>query len=351
MRLDAHRELVAILGYLWIHHGTRCEYPRTLELIGELDALARSREDTPAFPAARWMESITYCQMGEFKRARVASEQLLTVYDSDQHSQLVHIFNMDLKCDTLIWAGWTLWALGHPDQAKQTTAEAIGLARRLGHPFNSCWNLSGGALTLLLRGETELAAQCLAEAYAIARENAMTFIAGVWLPLVEGLVLIEQGNYVGGHSQLMAALTAWRAAGTLLFIPWFNLALAQALIALKRFNEAGSLLLEAVQIIASTGQRIHEPEVYRVLGELQRQDPSSNIQAAEQSFLKAIDAARLHDAKGWELRAATSLARLWKAEGKYQEARNLLAAVHDQFTEGVDTKDLREAKGLLVELS
>jgi predicted ATPase len=246
--------------------------------------------------------------MGDFKRARESSERLLIAYDPGQHSQLVHTFNMDLKCDTLVWAGCALWALGYPDQGKQASDQAIDLARRLGHPFNLCWNLSGGAFALLLRGETHLARQYLSEAYAIARENAMGYLADVWVPLVEGLALIEQSHHAEGYSKLTAALTALTGAGTLLFIPWFNLTRAQALIELKRFAEASALLQEAVRIIASTGQRMHAPEVHRVLGELQRQDPNSSIQAAEQSFLNALEVARAQEAKGWELRAATSLA-------------------------------------------
>jgi len=351
MRLDADGELIAILGYLWVHHGTRCEYPRTLELIGELDALAQSREGSPAFPVARWMESITCCQMGDFKRARESSEQLLVAYDLDQHAHLVYTFNMDLKCDTLVWAGWTLWALGYPDQAKQASAQAVDLARHLGHPFNLSWNLSGGAFVLLLRGETHLARQWLAEAYAIARDNAMGYMSDVWVPLVEGPALIEQSDHAQGYSKLTAALAAWRDAGPLLFIPWFNLARAQALIGLRRFAEARALLREAVEIIVSTGQRMHEPEVHRVLGELERQDPTSNTQGAEQSFLNALEVARAQEAKGWELRAATSLARLWQAQGKRHDAHELLAPIYDRFSEGFDTRDLKEAKGLLNELS
>jgi tetratricopeptide (TPR) repeat protein len=290
--------------------------------------------------------------MGDFKRARESSEQLLLAYDPSQHSQLVYTFNMDLKCDTLLWAGCTLWALGYPDRAKQVSGEAIDLARRLGHPFNLCWDLSGAAFfAFLLCGETHLARQCLAEALAIACDNAMGFMADVWVPLLDGLALIERSDHAEGYSKLTAALTAWRDPGTLLVIPWFNLAGAQALIGLKRFAEASALLHEAIQIIDRTGHRMHEAEVHRVLGELERQDPNSNTQAAEQSFLNALQVARNQQAKGWELRAATSLARLWEAQGKRDEARELLAQIYDWFTEGFDTKDLKEAKGLLNELS
>ncbi len=79
------------------------------------------------------------------------------------------------SADTLLWAGYYLWALGYPDQAKQAALEQLELARRLGHAFNLCWSLTGGTYALVLRGETQLARQWLAEAKAIAREHAMTY--------------------------------------------------------------------------------------------------------------------------------------------------------------------------------
>ena len=96
---------------------------------------------------------------------------------------------------------------------------------------------------------------------------------------------------------------------------------------------------------------MHEPEVHRVLGELERQDPNSNTKAAERSLLNALEVARAQDAKGWELRAATSLARLWEAQGKTAEARELLAPIYAWFTEGFDTQNLKDARALLEELS
>jgi class 3 adenylate cyclase/predicted ATPase len=350
MRLGADDELVAILGYLWVHHGTRCEYPRVLELIGELDALAQSREDSAAFLVARWTKVITYCQMGDFKRAHHSAEQLLLAYDQERHSQLAYVFNMDLKCDTLVWAGYGLWALGYPDQAKQTAAELIELARGLGHAFNLCWNLLGGNFAPLLRGETHLVRQWVAEAHSIAREHAMAFVADVFVPLWEGFALIEDGDHTEGYAKLTPAIKAWCDGGTLLLIPWSNAARAVALMGLKRFAEARALLNEAVQTIDRTGHRMHEAEVHRVLGELEHLQLTPDGQAAEKSFLKALEVARSQQAKGFELRAAISLARLWRERGKSGAARDLLAPVYNWFTEGFDTKDLIEAKTLLEEL-
>ena len=119
---------------------------------------------------------------------------------------------------------------------------------------------------------------------------------------------------------------------------------------LKRFAEARTLLDEAVEIIDRTGHRMHEAEVHRVLGELHLQGPTPDLDAAQTSFLKSLEVARAQDAKGWELRAATSLARLWESQGKRREAYELLAPIYNWFTEGFDTKDLKDAKALLEQL-
>jgi predicted ATPase len=108
---------------------------------------------------------------------------------------------------------------------------------------------------------------------------------------------------------------------------------------------------QAINLGERTGHRYVEAEAYRVLGELQCEQPIPQIDAAEGSFFKALEVARSQEAKGFELRAAMSLARLWKQRGKYGEGRELLSPLYGWFIEGFDTKDLKEAKALLDELS
>jgi len=347
MRLGAEDQLVAILWYIGNHHAVRCEYPRALEVIRELDALAQSREDSLPFLIARRAEALWRHWMGDFRTARQAGDRLLQIYDPEKHGQLVQIYNHDPKSDTLLWAGYYLWALGYPDQAKRAALEQLELARRLGHAFNLCWSLIGGTYTLVFRGETQQARQWLAEAEAIAREHAMTYMADVMVPWNDGFALIRQGNYAEGYTKITPAQKIWRGGGGLLAVPWVNASRAVALMGLKRFAEARPLLDEAVEIIDRTGHRMDEVEVHRVLGELHLQGLTPDVDAAQTSFLKALTVARSQDAKGYELRAATSLARLWESQGKRREAYDLLAPVYNWFTEGFDTRDLQDAKALL----
>ena len=115
--------------------------------------------------------------------------------------------------------------------------------------------------------------------------------------------------------------------------------------------EAGlAALTEALTLVDTTGERWYEPELYRLKGELLLQQSSDNHTEAEACFLHALDIARHQEAKSFELRTATSLARLWQSQGKRDEARQLLGDVYGWFTEGFDTADLKDAKGLLDEL-
>src|SRR5262249_30704897 len=107
------------------------------------------------------------------------------------------------------------------------------------------------------------------------------------------------------------------------------------------------VLAEALMVVDTTGARFYEPELHRLKGELLLQQAADNQSEAEASFHHAISVARSQQAKSWELRAATSLARLWQQQGKHEEAHDLLAPVYHWFTEGFETADLQDAKALL----
>jgi class 3 adenylate cyclase/predicted ATPase len=345
-RLGEDGKLISILFYLWQHHANCCDFHKALAMVEELNTLVRSPEDSSASLIARATETAIHCWMGDFKRARQAGAELLRVYDSERDSQLVNVYNHDMKTGALIWRGWSLWILGYPDQAKQVVLEQIEWARHLGHAFNLCWALTSGTV-LALRGDTQVTRQWVAEAHVIAQDHGMAFMAHAHVLSANGYALIEQGDYAEGYAKLTSSTKGWRDAGGLLMIPFGNMVAAKALMGLKRFDEARDFLIEAIEIINRTAHRMAEAEVYRVLGELQLQGLTPEPDAAQASFLKALEVSRAQDAKGWELRAATSLARLWQRQGKRREAYELLAPVYNWFTEGLDTTDLVAARKFL----
>jgi predicted ATPase len=154
-----------------------------------------------------------------------------------------------------------------------------------------------------------------------------------------------------GLAQLRQGSPAWRATGAGLFEPYFLGLQAEAQGGFGAAEEGLDLAAKALDRVEETGERWFEAELHRITGELMLRLPKADPGAAETQFEHAAATARQQGAKPWELRAAMSMARLWRDQGKRDEARELLASVYGWFTEGFDTRDLKEAKALLDELA
>ncbi len=163
--------------------------------------------------------------------------------------------------------------------------------------------------------------------------------------------LADQGQLEEGIAGMRAVLEAMRGTGSVVALPNFLAGLAQAHGKAGQAEAGLALIAEAQEFVAKTGERESEAELHRLEGELLLARSPSDHAEAEAAFREALDVARRQSAKSWELRAATSLARLWQRQGRKEEARALLAPVYDWFTEGFDTRDLKDAKALLEELA
>jgi predicted ATPase len=166
--------------------------------------------------------------------------------------------------------------------------------------------------------------------------------------ILRGWALVELGQEDEGLAKLREGLIAYRATGAELERPhWLGL-MAAACAKTGRIEEALRVVSEALTAIEHNGIRYYEAELHRLEGELRLH---LDAQQAAVCFRRAIEIARAQQAKSWELHAAMSMARLWRDQGKRDEARELLAPVYGWFTEGFDTRDLKEAKALLDELT
>ena len=236
------------------------------------------------------------------------------------------------------------WLLGYPDTALASVDEAVALAEQLHHPLSLELSMTFKALLHLSRGEAGQALQQLAAIEALAAEQRLAFLHAP--DSLRGAALVLQGNFQEAAATLRQALdtplgrTQSRVFGTA------NLAAAES----RRGEHGAALALVegALEIMQTTGHRQFEPEVHRVKGlALLGQNATADAEAA---FMAALDSARGRNMKAYELRAATSLARLLGERGRREEARQLLAPVHAWFTEGFDTADLKTAAALLTEL-
>jgi predicted ATPase len=236
----------------------------------------------------------------------------------------------------------------YPEQALAGSNAAIDEARTLGHPPSLAVNLSFGAVLLSLVGGDTVLAEYGDDLLAVALEQNFPLYHAI-APIYRGWVHVKNGEVARGVSLMRRGLSAYRASGSELWTPHYSALLAAACEIASEIEEGLSLLDDALQIVERTGGRWLQAELCRHKGQLLLRQ--GHPEAAEQLYHKALNIAREQEARMWELRAATSVARLWGERGRRAEARELLAPVYGWFTEGFVTPYLKEAKALLDELA
>jgi class 3 adenylate cyclase/predicted ATPase len=345
---------------------------RTARKLGEqLLQLAESVQDLDLLLEAHYTLGVPLYLMGEFALARSHVEQGIALYDPQKHRSHAFLYGQDPGVGCRSVDATTLWCLGYPDQALQKNYESISLARELSHPHSLAFALIYSSVHLLRR-EARMVQVQAEVGIALAHEQGFPIwsTAGtIW----RGWALAEQDQGEEGVAQIRQGLAAWRATGAEGYRVYYLALLAEACGKVGQTEEGLNALAEALTLVGKTGERIWETELYRLKGKLTLQKgardwrlgtSSSSSQTpspkppvsravedeAEGYFLKAIEIARQQQAKSWELRATTPLARLWQSQGKQHAARSTLSEIYDWFTEGFDTKDLQEAKALLEEL-
>jgi len=288
----------------------------------------------------------TLIWLGEFAVAREHLEQGIALYHPQQHRSHAFLYGYDSGVHCLSFGAWALWYLGYPDQALRRIHEALTLAQELSHPFSLAFALAFAAWLHQLRREGQAAQEWAAAAIALSTDQGFPFWVA-WGTILRGSPLAEQGQRAEGIAQMRQGIAAWRATGAELQRPYYLALLAEAYGKAGQAEEGLSVLAEALTAVHKTGERQHEAELHRLKGELLLALSAEKHAEAETCLHQALDIARHQQAKSLELRAATSLSRLWQHQGKRQEARQLLAEVYGWFTEGFDTADLLEAKVLL----
>ena len=174
---------------------------------------------------------------------------------------------------------------------------------------------------------------------------------GGWGTMQRGYVLASTGKAAEAVKAITSGIAEMRTTGTTLWMPlWLSL-LAKANAEIGRFDQAWANIREATTAAETAKERWHDAEVNRIAGEIALLSPEPDVAKAEAYFARALEVAQKQQAKSWELRAATSMARLWRDQGRRPQARKLLAPVHGWFTQGFDTLDLKQAKTLLDELA
>jgi len=287
--------------------------------------------------------------LGTVASAHTHFTQGTALYDPQQHRASVFLYGDDEGVICHSFAAWTLWYLGSPDQALARSHKAVTLAQQVAHPFSLAYALMLSALFHAFCREVRLTQERAEALISLATEQGFPHTRAQG-SVLRGWTLAHQGQAQEGIEQLRQGLRAYRATGAEIQRPHFLALLAEAYGIMGQPEEGLMALTEALTLVDTTGERWYQSELYRLKGALLLQQNSDNQVEAEACFHKALAIARSQQAKSFELRTATSLARLWQQQGKRQKAHDLLAPVYGWFTEGFDTADLIDAKVLLHEL-
>jgi predicted ATPase len=348
-------QLFPVLWGLWVFYYVREEFRKAYELGERLLTLAQRAQDSALLLEAHMTLGVILHPLGEFISARTHLQQSIAFYDPQRHRAQAFLYGgTDPGMRGLAQIAWTLWMLGYPDQALKKMRAAVTLAQEISQPHSLAFALCFATELHQFRRDRQ-AAQEQAEANVVlSTEHGFPF----WLArgtITLGWALAEQGQGEEGIAQMRQGLAGYQATGAKLWRSYLFAVLAEAYGKVGQPTEGLAVIAEALNWTQGNEGRYCEAELYRLRGELTLQTKASGPRAtgkeAEACFRKAIDIARSQQAKSWELRAATSLARLWQQQGKQQEAQELLSEIYGWFTEGFDTKDLQEAKALLEELS
>ena len=358
LRLNDEEKVLAAIRGLWMRHFIRADLAKAHDLSVELLKFARrqrAREGgVPALETGYFMEAhrtigMTMLYRGRFLAAQHHLQRSLRLYDPtlrrDPAERLI-----SPGVQSLSYLGYLQWFLGRPDAARQHSGQAVSNAEETRHPFALAFALMFRAYLCQHLRDVEGTRNDAGRAMTISSEHGFLH----WkqqAAILHGWALTELGKIEEGLSEMRAGLDGYEAQDSWLACCWFRSLLAQGYARASLPDAALRALDEALAIARRTGDHFYLAELYRLQGEinLAHAGPAA-ASDAEALFARSLEVAHAQSARSWELRATTSLARLWRYAGKHEEAANLLLPILRSFKEGVLTQDVTEAVALVNEL-
>ena len=340
----------ALLPILWglrANISTQGQVADSLPWAQEMLDAAHAYSDDNLLVAGHATLCACYFWMGRLLEAVNQSDRVIALYDETKHHHLVTLTNHDPKTQALVYSSMCTWMLGYPDRAVSLVGDSEAHARRLGHPFDLGWALGVGADVFEYRGEPEVIHQRNKEVEQLGRDNSLPVLFMFMAPAHIAIALIREGKPAEGVAQLKATMELLKSEDVRGNSPYFGALLAEGMMMLGDNSAALQLIDEQIAHVERPGWegRSTYAEMLRLKGWML--SLKGDLAGAEKCFHASLAWAREQQAKSWELRTSISFARLWQSQGKRKEALDLLKPVYDWFTEGFDTKDLKEAKALL----
>jgi predicted ATPase len=341
--------LFSVLYGFWVANIVAFNGDVTRELAAQVLALAEKQRETVPLMIGHRLMGMSLLATGDIAESQAHLDRSIALYDPGEHRPLAMRFGMDLRASTLSYRSFASWFLGYPEAALAAADLALKDAREIGQAATLMYTLNFMPLTYIYCGDYAAAKAQADEVVALADEKGSLFWKAFGM-MNQGWLFALTGKASDAVQMITSGITAWRSTGATLWAPLRMSHLARAYAELGQFDDAWRSVGEAITAVKTAKERWCETEIHREAGEIALMSPEADAAKAEACFERALAIARAQQAKSWELRAGMSMARLWRDQGKRQQARNLLAPVYSWFTEGFETLDLKDAKTLLDEL-
>ncbi|HLQ59323.1 MAG TPA: AAA family ATPase [Gemmatimonadales bacterium] len=340
-------QMFRILAGLWRLNLVHARLRTAREMAEELLRLAISLKDPALEVEAHHAIAYPLNHAGEHVAAHEHATRGLALYDPRHFRANSLLLTQDPGVECYLQSARALWVLGYANQSMEATQQSFALARTLGQPNNLVWaHVAAGIMYQLLR-EVARSLEEWDEAIRLSAEHGLAQLL-VWAKPWHGWTQVKLGRRAEGIAEIREGLATLQAMGTEITRPQCSALLAESVAEDGRVEEGLAIIAETLAMVERTGAGYYEAELHRLNGELLlMQGEGTRQREAEASFQRAIELAHLRLAKSFELRAATSLYRLFKGQRRDGEARRCLEQTYSWFTEGFETADLRDARELL----
>jgi predicted ATPase/class 3 adenylate cyclase len=342
--------LFSVLYGFWVGNRMAFKGDIACELAQQFHALAQTQSATIPQMIGHMLMGISLVLVGEIAQGRAHLDRTIALYKPGEHRALATRFGHDVRMTAFCWRALALWMLGHPDATAADIEAALEDAREMEHAATSMFALSHTSLAHALRRD-QAASGVLAEQLVALAEDKGSLYWKSYGMMLQGWGLAETGQASDAIPLATTATAAMRSTGATAYAPWYLSYMAKAHAQLGQLDDARRSIAEAMTAAKVTGEKWCEADIHRTAGEIALMAPDQDTAKAEAYFIRALSIARTQQARSFELRAATRLARLWHDQGKGRQARDLLAPVLGSFAEGFATADLIEAKSLLATLA
>ncbi|MBR1211990.1 adenylate/guanylate cyclase domain-containing protein [Bradyrhizobium sp. JYMT SZCCT0180] len=340
--------LFSVLYGFWVASFVNFNGDICCELARQFLALAEKQGATVPLMIGHRIMGNSLLLAGDVAEARVHYDRGAALYNPAEHRPLAMRFGQDIEVSILSFRALALWLLGYPEAALADTHRALKNARAIGQATTLMFALSHVPLTCIQCGDYAAAIAQADEVVKLADEKG-TLLWKAAGTIFKGFVFALTGSAPNAIQMISCGIDATRWTGSTLWMPLNLSYLALGHAELGQFDDAWRCIGDAMSASETTKSKWCQAETYRVAGKIALMLPAPDAAKAEAHFERALGVAREQQAKSWELRAATNMARLWCDQGKPQQAHDLLAPIYGWFTEGFNTLDLKRAKALLVE--